>query len=242
MKTLSTDSALLTKKFYPVIHCTDPFRQNGVDHALHNTRIAVENGADGVFLIGHGMQFPQLTRLYDHVRKDFPHTWIGINFLDLGARKIWVGLETVVMGCVGLNALWIDSLPEYRLALPSKIQLFGGVAFKYIAPNLSGDALISACTEAKRCVDIATTSGERTGSPPSIQKLASIRAALLGQMPVAVASGVSEENVCTLLPYVDMFLVASSICEKKVVGEKELDFLIPKKTRTLADLIHQTGK
>ena len=242
MKTLSADTVLLKKKFYPVIHSIDPFRQNGINHALQNTRIAIENGADGVFLIGHRMRFTQLTYLYDHVRKQFPDTWIGINFLDLGARKIWAGLEAVAKRCVNVNALWIDTLPEYRLNIPPKIQIFGGVAFKYIDPNLSGDALATACIEARRCVDVATTSGEETGSPPSIQKLATIRAALRGGMPVAVASGVSEENVSTLLPYVDMFLVASSICEKKCIDGQVLDVLIPEKTRTLAGLIHQKSE
>jgi predicted TIM-barrel enzyme len=130
-------------------------------------------------------------------------------------------------------------MPSRRLDLHKKIEVFGGVAFKYIAPDLSGEALAEACTEAKERVNVATTSGERTGSPPSIQKLVAIRSALKGEIPLAVASGVTEENAISLFPYVDKFLVSSSITKTAHTRGTPADYFIPERVRTLADIIHK---
>ena len=59
-------------------------------------------------------------------------------------------------------------------------------------------------------VDVVTTSGMATGCAASIDKVEMMRRAL-GKHPLALASGVTPENVDSYLPYVDAFLVASGI-------------------------------
>lgn len=230
-------SDLSIKKFYPVIHCVDPYEQQGIGHALANTRIAIENGADGVFLIGHGMHFSDLVYIYENVRKQFPEIWIGINFLDISHEKNWAGLSTIVNKCYKLNALWIDDMPSEKLDTTSTVQIFGGVAFKYINPNIEGESLVSACNQAVNIVNIATTSGDRTGSAPNIVKLKLIKEILKGRIPLALASGVNSINVSNFLNDVDIFLVASSICERRHdLGNHE--YLVPLKVHELAQIIH----
>ena len=234
------------KKFYPVIHCIDPYYKNGIGHAIRNTSLAIENGADGVFLIGHGMEYVELLYIYENVRKQFPKVWIGINFLDVSHDTIfhgasfcfdWSRLSHVAKKCENLNALWIDAMPDERLSL-SSIQIFGGVAFKYLSPHLSGAPLAAACERAIQCVDVATTSGDKTGSAPNVKKLESIKGHLDGRIPLALASGVSSNNVHEFLETVDIFLVASSICERNPnLGNEE--YLVPEKVRKLAELIHE---
>lgn len=234
------------KKFYPVIHCIDPYVKQGVGHAIRNTSLAIENGADGVFLIGHGMNSVSLIYLYENVRKLFPKVWIGINFLDISHDTIfhgasfcfsWSRISSAVKKCENLNALWIDAMPDERLPL-SAIQVFGGVAFKYLSPHLSGTALADACEHAIQRVDVVTTSGDKTGSAPSVEKLETIKRHLEGRIPLALASGVSSSNVREFLETVDIFLVASSICERNPkLGNEE--YLVPEKVRELADLIHK---
>lgn len=228
------------RKFFPVIHCLPPNQSQGIGHALCNTRAAMDNGADGVFLIGHGVRFQELTLIYEVVRKQFPEIWIGINFLDIPCdtcgrepRK----LTTAANRCQGLNALWVDGMPTERLAVPKTTQVFGGVAFKYIAPRLKGDTLANACRQAPRYVDVATTSGDQTGSAPSIAKLKSIKRGLDDKIPLALASGITSQNVLGFLSLVDMFLVATSICERKP-ERGDADYLIPEKVREMALLIH----
>ncbi|MFA6430294.1 MAG: BtpA/SgcQ family protein [Candidatus Paceibacterota bacterium] len=229
--------ARLKELFFPVIHCIDPNTQQGIGHALRNTEIAKENGADGVFLIGHGMHFCDLHEIYEHVRRHFPTFWIGINFLDLSNEKKWDRLVEMADQCSALDGLWIDGMPDQKLLVPSSVKVFGGVGFKYINPHIDGDALESACRAAVQIVDVVTTSGNKTGSAPDIDKLISIKRCLGDKNPLALASGVDANNVSAFLEYVDIFLVASSICERiSSLGNHE--YLIPQKVRELADLIH----
>lgn len=230
-------TALLQKKLFPVIHCEDPYEQQGISHALKNTEIALKNGADGIFLIGHRINYMDLAYIYRSVRNEFHDTWIGINFLDLFSsdhRKV----EAVASACTGINALWIDSLPNRRLTFDSNIQVFGGVAFKYIDPNPEDENLLNQCKSAIAYVDVATTSGDKTGSPPSLQKLKTIHRYLEGKTPLALASGVTEDNVLEMKPYIDYFFVASSISRKDTLCGVYGDYLIPQKVQTLADKIH----
>jgi hypothetical protein len=226
------------KKFYPVIHCIgDVSRDDSFDHALVNSRIALHNGADGVFLIGHSLPAGTLREIYAHVRENLPEAWIGVNFLDLPVPSRTFALLGQTEKCAGLNALWIDGLPEQRLDIPRSIQVFGGIAFKYINPNLSGKSLQEACAQARRSVDVATTSGEKTGSPPSPEKLQVIRMLLGEDTPLAVASGVDAGNADTMTPYADIFMVASSVTERDPERGGH-EYLVPEKVRKLADVFH----
>lgn len=223
------------KKFLPVIHCVSPSDEQGIGHALANVRIAKLNGADGVFLIGHGLHFVALSEIYQNVRKHFPDLWIGANFLDI-SHNDWSALASVARNCYGLNALWTDGMPETRAGLPSSIKIFGGVAFKYINPNLGGKELERECAKALKFADVATTSGNKTGSPPEISKLEIINK-LLGGLPLALASGVNATNVLDFCPYVDIFLVATSITERNP-DRGGHEYLIEEKVREMAHLIH----
>lgn len=224
------------KKFYPVIHCIDPYEQGGIGHALANARIAYDNGADGVFLIGHKLQYPDLIQIYDSVRKQFPERWIGINFLDIPPEKLNV-LNSYRNLLTSLNAFWFDSLPIGRFFL-NTIEIFGGVAFKYRNADIHGEDLRRDCEQAVKWSTTVTTSGNKTGEPPTVEKLEEIRIHLKGKTTfLALASGVNTENVTIFLPLVDSFLVASSIVARNPdLGGQE--YLVPEKVRRLADLIH----
>jgi predicted TIM-barrel enzyme len=77
----------------------------------------------------------------------------------------------------------------------------------------------------------------KTGSAPDIQKLEEIRSNIGYETRLALASGVTEENISLFLPTVDTFLVASSIIERrKDLGNHE--YLIPEKVMSLAIKIH----
>lgn len=223
------------KKFYPVIHCIDPYEQGGIGHALANARIAYNNEADGIFLIGHKLQSLDLIQIYDSVRKQFPDKWIGINFLDIPSDRLEL-LNSCKSLLVGLNALWFDSLPIGRQP-SSGLEMFGGLAFKYRNANPSNEELKRDCELAIMCTTTATTSGNKTGEPPSIVKLQKIKLLLQDKIPLALASGVDSSNVTSFLPYVDSFLVATSITEIDP-NRGNHEYLVAAKVRELADLIH----
>lgn len=54
---------------------------------------------------------------------------------------------------------------------------------------------------------------------------------------MALASGVAIDNCGTFLPYVNCFVVASSVETKSMSG-----VIVPQKVRELADFIHQYTK
>ena len=59
-------------------------------------------------------------------------------------------------------------------------------------------------------LDVITTSGTATGQAASLSKIRQIRAAI-GDHPLAIASGLTPENITSYLPYANCFLVATGI-------------------------------
>ena len=57
-----------------------------------------------------------------------------------------------------------------------------------------------------------------------------------GSHPIALASGISPENVSQYLPYVDAYLVASSI-----ETEENSGIFVPERAKLLANMIHGYG-
>jgi predicted TIM-barrel enzyme len=84
---------------------------------------------------------------------------------------------------------------------------FGGVAFKYQRPvaNLARAAVL-----ATRYMDVVTTSGSGTGQAAHQEKIRTMKQAV-GDFPLAIASGITPENVHRYLGLADCFLVATGI-------------------------------
>lgn len=201
--------------------------------ALRNTEIAKEAGADGAFLINHDIPFTKLLEIYGKVRQQHPDWWIGINCLDLSPLQI---IESVP---VDTSGIWVDDagLDEETddVALVARSNwarrqqrndwpglYFGGVAFKY-QKHVSDLARIA--WHAMEYMDVITTSGEKTGSPPDIEKIRVMRSAI-GKFPLAIASGITPENISQYLDMADCFLVATGVsrtfCELDADRVKEL--------------------
>ena len=81
-------------------------------------------------------------------------------------------------------------------------------------------------------MDVITSSGPGTGYAATVEKAKALRSGASGH-PLALASGVSPENVDGFLPYVDAYLVASEIETAKYSG-----ILVPERTKLLAERIH----
>ena len=205
------------KVVLPVIHV------EGLQQALRNVVVAVEAGAPGVFLIAHELDWAQLFAIYRRVRRDFPDLWVGLNLL----LKAKVSLR--IMGTLGATelgdvaGLWVDNAridevhlaggqPEALRALAERGSwaglYFGGVAFKY---QREVSLLEAAARAAEPYMDVVTTSGPGTGEEATVDKLRRMRAGLSEEGILAVASGVTIDNVSGILPYVDCMLVATGI-------------------------------
>lgn len=194
----------------PVVHVRSE------DQAIENARIARDEGADGVFLINHDIGIGSLLEIFQEVRGAFPEFWIGVNLLGASPARTFRLIEGTTSG------VWTDSAEidersgtqETAKAVQATIAssgftglYFGGVAFKYQRPvtDLEGAARI-----ATNYMDVVTTSGQGTGEAPAVEKIRRMIQAI-GAFPLAIASGITPENVADFLPFADAFLVATGI-------------------------------
>lgn len=197
-------------KLIPVIHVLDEAQ------AMRNVGLCVDNGVDMVFLISHGrLDYVGLIKLAGLVRSKFPKMWIGLNMLDLSTR------EAISLSLSHVNGLWCDktiSSEDVTFFRKFNGQFFGSLAFKY-QPQPTD--LAAACAIAKATTDVATTSGPGTGKPASVEKITKLRE-MLGNHPLAIASGVDSENVKSYVGIANYLMVASSITDndENIIEEK----------------------
>jgi hypothetical protein len=205
------------KRCFAVIHVTD--RRS----AIENCECAREAGMSGVFLISHGhVSWRDLSALARPCLSIIPY--VGVNYLDLLPEHAIPEASKA-----GFKGVWEDS--AITRALPHSIEVFGGFAFKH---QPQPDDLPSAASEAAKHVDVVTTSGPHTGAPPTISKVATIRAALGPNVRLAIASGMTPENVNYFTPYVDDFLVATGINNMK-------DYIDIVKATEFADVVRRAS-
>ena len=232
------------KRFFTVVHCVnEAMARKAVD-------VAFIAGADGVFLINQGgMAWLDVLRLAHELgREDGPLSWmndderrIGVNILGASGQQ----LQRFMRDRSEISMCWADNATAFEgVELPG-VELFGGVAFKYQdpvpakmwAPRLMYAKILG--------VQVATTSGLGTGMPADVTKvrrmveivreLNTLGYLLAWEGPtqrLALASGVSLQNVADYLPHVDDFIVGSSI-------ESSLGVLEPAKVQELGRRIRE---
>jgi len=214
-------SRIITKYpcFLAVVHVV------GTTQAINQTRTAVENGADGVFLINHWdepntVPCRVLTEIAMMVRIYFPEIWIGVNYLDLSPEEAFRELPREADG------LWTDSLRPLEKLSGGRLR-FGGVGFKH------QKKLVTLEQEVKKALlltDVLTTSGIATGVAASTEKIELIRGVAGTEKLIGLASGVTSKNISLYLPLVNFFLVATGI-------SKSFTEFDPKKIREVSDVI-----
>ena len=194
---------------WPVIH------HENLLSSIEQAMVAKEQGAAGVFLISHCGDDAGALHAATKIREQAPADFlVGINLLGAQPNS---AIELAVEH--GLDAVWADDMgvtshgaaPMARacrdLASGTRLKLFAGVAFKYQAhePN-PGRAAINAAALGM----IPTTSGTATGSAPTPQKIKAMSEAI-GGGALAIASGVSAQNIQSFGRFASDVLVASSI-------------------------------
>ena len=204
----------------PVVH---PI---GRVEALAAIRTARAVGVKGVFLIDQGMHERELLSLVREVRERYPTLWIGLNLLT---RRPADALTAALDACGVIDGIWSDNagidevsdstghlradeFVAVRRARSWSGLYFGGVAFKYqrevVEENLARAAVMSA-----PYMDVLCTSGPATGSPAAVSKVRELRIGLGDQHAMALASGITPENVQVYTPYVQAVLVGTGIEE-----------------------------
>lgn len=192
---------------YPVIHYKD-------DKTTIAEAILAKNAkADGIFLISHNGNNDRLIPLAIEIKKLLSFK-VGLNLLGdetmITAQIVADShLDMVWADYCGVSSIGLDN-EGYQLKLWAAnhpdIDVFASVAFKYQVtdPNPPLAAL-----EAKNAGFIPTTSGSGTGSAPTVEKIQSMSEAVGGLL--AVASGMTCENIHQFKPYLSDVLVSTGI-------------------------------
>jgi hypothetical protein len=204
----------------PVIHVAEP------EQALRNAEIARRQGCDGVFLIRHEIDYRELLRIHHQLFEAFPDWWIGVNCLDLSPSQVFDVITDEVAGVWVDNAMIDEREPVQVEAVAIRAAreqsgwqglYFGGVAFKY---QRQVEDVERAARLATAYMDVLTTSGPATGEPADRVKIETMKA-VLGDFPLAIASGTTPENAGGYLEMADCFLVATGISKSWLAFDEE---------------------
>lgn len=157
------------------------------------------------------------------LKERFPDKLIGVNLLQYSLTKAVSLCQELVPA---LDLLWHDSpgvrsdgVSDEAKAISARregfsFSIYGSVAFKYQPHDpLPGEAALLA----SELGFLPTTSGAGTGSAPSVEKIAMMQNALRAEkhsptlQPLAIASGMTPENVTEFTPFVTDLIVSTGI-------------------------------
>jgi predicted TIM-barrel enzyme len=150
----------------------------------------------------------------------FSDWWVGVNLLGVQQEMVFYYTHTKTK----VAGVWVDNakIKEDQLGQPEAHSIlewqtrmrweglyFGGVAFKY---QRQVEDLRRAVMTARDFMSVVTTSGPGTGRSANVDKIRIMKEAL-GDFPLAIASGITPDNIAEYLPYSDCYLVATGISD-----------------------------
>jgi len=161
-----------------------------------------------------------------HVGEKYPDIWLGLNFLAVTGKDAFPVLASLEKENCRIDGYWADDARieersdgngqvEAQEILDVKRKLgwdglyFGGTAFKK-QRDVSPQDYAASAEIACHYMDVVTTSGVATGQAADIAKINTFRNAC-GEKPIALASGITPENVHLYADLVDCLMVATGI-------------------------------
>lgn len=204
----------------PVIHVLDN------EQAERNVRLAIEGGCAGVFLINHDFGVDEFLPIIHHVRQKFPDIWLAVNFLAVTGKDAFPILGKLQHEGTKVDGYWGDDarIDEFsdknnQTEADEILQIkkdngwdgmyFGGTCFKKQREVLPEHYAKSA-ELATHFMDVVTTSGVATGHAADTDKIQTFRDAC-GEKPIALASGITPDNVHEYSSLADCLMVATGI-------------------------------
>jgi predicted TIM-barrel enzyme len=197
-------------KVLPVIHILN------AQQATEQAELIIASGCDGFWLINHQGDDEITLSLAASLSDRYSEHVVGVNLLSHSAES---ALKAAVEH--GIKYLWLDFsgvhsvMPDadllnqqQQLSQKHNLQIFAGTAFKYQRPEPDP---VCAAELAQSHGLIVTTSGSGTGHAADLNKIASMSHAVNGQL--ALASGLTYENLTDFHPYIEYALVATGISQ-----------------------------
>lgn len=191
-------------------------------HAWEWAKIAIDNWAHWVALVTHVLE-PEYGAYVATVLKEiYPYHKILLNILQREPQKVfeiiketkidWVWTDKAMIPGVDRVADKDDSaekLLQRQQENEENKLYFGGLDFKH-QRHLTKKEYPFAIQQAKKYLDIITTSGSSTGVSADAEKVKKIKN-MAGSHPVGLASGVTAQNIHEYIENTDISIVASGI-------------------------------
>lgn len=204
------------KPIIGMIHLKGESEEEIQERVKEEVRIFIEEGLDGIMMENYYGDYLQLEKAIEWITSLNLGIPIGVNCLNVDSMGFHLANK------YNLDMIQVDSVvghvkPRDEATLQaffdlergnSKACLIGGVRFKY-QPILSEKTLELDMEIAKgRCDAIAVTQNA-TGEETSMEKILEFKK-LLGDFPLVVAAGVTDENVARQLQICDAAIVGSN--------------------------------
>lgn len=249
------------KQIFPDTHSLIvALHPKSVAHALEGAQIAIENGAHGIAVVTHSIDPMTWFDCIEKIKERYPYHVAILNILDWESKTIfqvlgWVpkipipdGIWTDRAGIPGVDKnayeYEVNDILKLQETMSRKGLYFGWVAFKH-QKILSPEEYPFAVQQAKKYLDIITTSWPATGQSADVEKVKKIKS-LAWNHPVGLASGITPDNIHEYLPYTDISIVATGISKDYYDLDSGLtkDFfnLDPTRVAQLAKIIEQYNR
>jgi len=203
-----------------------------VEDSVLDLQISLESGADAV--VFESNDYKKLDATLEVLRKKFPHAVLGVNFLGPD-ENLYTYKETFALANKHkLQIAWTDfsgvdqineakdvHLHDIESLKPENVFYVSGIHMKYSTLKNSDKPIEKSAQQAIGWVDGIVITGPKTAM--AIDPDLAVRARkVIGDYPLGAASGVSAENVHTILPQIDFVLVNTSIADQnhRILGHK----------------------
>lgn len=218
-------NTMYKKLFLVALHVKDYYQA-----IREAAKMLTPNGAHGVILVNNGLkisskksEYPSLFDTAMELKSKVGDKYlVGINPLDLRTAKeaIEILYETVDQYGIWPDVLWTDTHPivekSSRVYIPESILFdikgmetayYGSISFKGQPEphDLETVALLGS-----RNFHTVVTSGPGTGQPADVEKIKKM-SEIVGSDKLALASGVTTENLYQYFEYVNTFIVGTSL-------------------------------
>lgn len=217
-----------------------------LQHALDGARIAIENGAHGVAVVTHMVTPEYGAYIAAIIKEKYKYDKVLLNILQRKPIDTFKMITNSTIDWVWTDKAMIKGIDRVHEKDNSADELltwqqenecdklyFGGLDFKY-QKGLSPEEYPFAVEQAKKYLDVITTSWAGTGISADSEKIKTIKK-LAGDYPVGLASGISAENIHEYIPHTDISIVATAI-------SNDYRNLNPQKVAELAKKIEEYNK
>ncbi len=216
------------------------YANSTIENAIKDLEASLNNGADAIVFEGG---YEKLDETLTALRKIYPDKPIGVNCLC--SSKSYV--ETFELAKKHkLQIAWTDfsgvdliegydefSLQEIDKLKPEGVFYVSGIHMKYSTLQDPTKTIEKSAQQAIGWMDGIVITGTATGVATDPERARRARA-VIGDYPMGAASGVSAENVNTIIQNVDFMLVNTSISDLS-------HRILPEKVKALRQAIDQAS-